>query len=102
MKDAFISDDARPFIEPLLVIVAIALDLFVGKTGFTTLFGWWLFVVTLIWIIPLSVCSTLVFVYGKEYCRTQYPEITKRMDSHRAFILTLFFGVFLHYWWRWL
>lgn len=42
MRQIFISEDGRPFAKPILVIAAILLDIFFGKTQFTTFFGLWL------------------------------------------------------------
>lgn len=102
MKDIFISDDGRPFAEPLLVLIAILLDTCVGKAGFTTFFGWWLFLCAIINIPGLAYGALLMKLQKLDYYTENAPQLVQHIRSHKAFMFCTAYAVFLHYWWRWL
>ena len=102
MKDAFISDDGRPFVEPILVVIAILLDTFVGKTGFTTFFGWWLFLAVVTNMPGIAYGALLMKLKKLDSYSETAPQLVHYIRSHKTFMLCACYAVFLHYWWRWL
>lgn len=93
---------AKPAIEPLLVIVAIALDFFVGKVWFTTLFGWWLFMCVAINIPGLASSALLMKLRTLDAYNETAPLLAQNIRLHKTFMLCTAYAFFLHYWWRWL
>lgn len=102
MRRIFISDDGRLFAEPLLVIAAILLDTFFGKTKFTTFFGWWLFMVAATNIPGRAYVASLMHLRKISVYSDVYPRMVDSVRSHKTFMLLTCYAVFLHYWWQWL
>lgn len=102
MRDAFISDDGRPFAEPVLVIVALILNVFVGKIWFTTLFGWWLFLAVATNMPGIAYGALLIKLQKLDAYSETAPQLVHYIHSHKSFMLCACYAVFLHCWWQWL
>lgn len=102
MRQLFISDDGRPYAEPLLAIVALLLDIFFGKTQFTTFFGWWLFMIVATNIPGRAYAASLMHFRKLDAYAEIYPRMVASIRSHNTFMFLTCYAVFLDYWWRWL
>lgn len=102
MRQLFIADDGRPCAEPLLVIVAILLDILFGKTLFTTFFGWWLFMIAATNIPGRAYAASLMHLKKLDAYVEIYPRMVASVRSNNTYMLLTCYAAFLHFWWQWL
>ena len=102
MKNLFITDDGRPYAEPLIVVLAVVFDVVFGRNPFLSLFGWWLFLVVATNMPGHVYAALLMRVRGRKECMDKFPDMMESILHHRSFLFVFWYAVFLHYWWRWI
>lgn len=98
----FQAKDKRPRAEPILIVAAFILDYFVGKNFFTLWLGWWLFLNVIV-CFPAHIYSyMLLHTLGPKEFSERYKCADEWILSHRTFVFSLYYSLFLYFWWKWL
>ena len=101
MRSTFLSSDGRIYGEPIFAVLVILVNALFEKNTVIEWFGWWLLVLGIMGVLSIAVASIFCFIYRDELVERNYPAIKERNKSHRTFILTLCYSIYLFFWWKW-